>query len=910
MPSVEITRNARQVLRLDCRAMDHASVVLRAEGTTLSSVIFSGLASGQSMPQRILATDQDYGASLDGITVSGTLPALPDGEEAQVAIDVTGYEWISVDAAGQSTGVLHVRAEEHDLTVAPSDVPADPFGARRVMYLPQIAAGTLKTDIVPSTSLAYAWPFKIPKGAVLEAIGFHVVASPTTEATGRIGIYDRHGNKVTEVEPIIDAAHRDDCLNITTVNLDGLEEFIVVCHFEAPDSIALRGSADNEGTVLPGWGALRGGQVRETTPFGRHPMVVAWSSGAFPATLSATDWGAEFAIQSGSAANQYWPVAIVRPRHHVSDIALQLLSPDSLDRLTLAPNVGDATSAFTRATTAMVFDGATDLWAEVQANVPRFHGCRIGTDGNSYLTDASGNLLHPRKQLSVPGHLDQRVVNTTIHANYDRAARSTAYAVGARVIPDGLRPYNDGAGGDPYDQGSYYLECITAGTSHASNRINDVWSLTSVTLGSTTITDGTVTWVVKGKYCRHGTPGVMNEMASANTCSSPRDFTSNWTNTNTVVIESATGIDGTTQSIRLTDNDAANQSRMSLALTAPNANENWAVAYWVRKEQAGTHFPNFRLDTDGATPVLERPNFDPETGAIGYDTGENDGYSYVEDWGHWWRLVLGVTLPADGTLVTLSVYPGRAATIDGAGVASGVGSVTVDWVQLEEGFWPTSPIPVGVTRARESISYTNWHAGIDRGRTLSRLTMTSLGAGQHSVSNPILCNSAGDTAIPIYIEGKTPDAVLANLSKIFVFDGGTSGNQLLQNILNLAGGCGLGIAHTPNGTTTGAKLNGQHQATAVAALVTDDDRGGQSAQPSGWGGRISGLGGSGDADRNGLGYLWATLQGSTLRVGSNSSSNRHINGIVGDVVLYNDAMLDPELIDEQLDALGAYDTTA
>jgi len=315
------------------------------------------------------------------------------------------------------------------------------------------------------------------------------------------------------------------------------------------------------------------------------------------------------------------------------------------------------------------------------------------------IEDENGNLAHP---LVTKYGLSQ-------FAYYVEIERNTAYSVGDKVIPDGLRPYNDGASGAPYSQDFVWLECTVAGTTHATTTLQSLGFATAV---DTEVVDGTVTWTVRGLYQRFGV-GYINEKLKTNILGENRDYSNVawWPHTGTgSIADSDDTLNGVTTASginfkgKVTDSDAAVVFSVTQGATISGATEHTASVF-VKKEQ-DTVQPTIQLDlTGGITPLAEGISLDKRTGAAAELS--SDGVFYIEDWGNWWRVIVSI-LNVDHTLAFFTLCP-AASTVLGTLDPTAQGTSTFDFAQLEIGnvkaSTPIETFGSTVTRSLDSLTY-------------------------------------------------------------------------------------------------------------------------------------------------------------------------------------------------------------
>lgn len=328
-------------------------------------------------------------------------------------------------------------------------------------------------------------------------------------------------------------------------------------------------------------------------------------------------------------------------------------------------------------------------------------------------------------------------------AVFSAVERSTAYALGDFRVPDGLRPYNNGSGGAAYWQGGVYLECTTAGTSHASTTAASLMTFTADALGET-ITDGTVVWTVRGRYVHHGIPGLVKEHASTNVAGDGGDDTRDANTFNASgppVIDTNVGIDGLTVDLSIEDDGAGLQERVDTFDTVGiETGTNYVGSWFLKKRQVSSDYPQMRLHTSGGgTQPAQGAFIDANTGAFNV-TAENDGSVWIEDWGPWWRVIAALVTDESQTTITLDLRP--AGSADGSsGSAAATGTAEFDFPMLEPELYPSSPIrndTASTTRARDDLSYAAaWDDDLDADEIIACATVCALGAS-HSLSPRIM----------------------------------------------------------------------------------------------------------------------------------------------------------------------------
>lgn len=384
------------------------------------------------------------------------------------------------------------------------------------------------------------------------------------------------------------------------------------------------------------------------------------------------------------------------------------------------------------------------------------------------------------------------------------ADRSTEYARGAHRQPDGLRPY-----GATIDQRGVYLECITGGTSHATETINGEWALAGNPIGQT-IEDGSVVWRVAGRYCHHGAPHYVAQNARTNLVHSANDFdTAGWTAFGTPAFSDGFRADGRlgTDCV-LTDASAASDGvRRTKASQAAGT---YSFSALVPKSAQGSDdLPGIQLFADGFTThqlvVLNR-----ETGEIFAEiSGRDDGAGYVECWGRFWR-VIAVCVHTSGD-VNADLLP--AASLTGAASdATAEGATLFSLAQLELGKYPSSPIAslaADTTRAASRLQHAaTYFADLDALEGIGRFVATQLGENPDAF--------AVHAALLPYEAQTQPNVRWIGVGQGYLWQQLDSVNAHSADVTWRGRERGVGAAG-------GSAVNGQHQSVPVGFHFSEDD---------------------------------------------------------------------------------------
>jgi len=320
------------------------------------------------------------------------------------------------------------------------------------------------------------------------------------------------------------------------------------------------------------------------------------------------------------------------------------------------------------------------------------------------------------------------------------AARATAYTTGQCVRPDGLRPYNDGAAGAAYDQVSYFMVCVTAGTSHATNTINgDLW--TAATTLESEIIDGTCVWRVSGRMAPGGLLGMWFEPDSTSEgVTDARDASDVFYGFNGTVATAA-GIDGQTRNLSAEDINAdspGDYDRLFAAFTIAATVQDWTGSIFIRKQE--TDHVSFFATLFVPSFTAEGRKLDLRTGELATVAGLASGTSKIEDWGEWWRLVSTLNNALGETTIAFMFQPARGPSL-AVDDETDLGEATFDFPMAEPGSYATSPIyALGqTTRSRDApvaFSAAAMVPPLDLSSMLCRAQVQQLGPGsriwQHS----------------------------------------------------------------------------------------------------------------------------------------------------------------------------------
>lgn len=314
---------------------------------------------------------------------------------------------------------------------------------------------------------------------------------------------------------------------------------------------------------------------------------------------------------------------------------------------------------------------------------------------------------------------------------YPTVARSTAYAVGDRVVPDGLRPYSDGAGTIYANEGVWF-ECRVAGTTHASATLNGSWNadLGQVHQGpqrGAEIVDGTVTWALGGRYARGG-PGYHCEGARTNvgpvdsrTLSDVGSYSLN----GTPVISNAPGVDGQVRDLSVEDDDATASEGVLWSITVPADTTTYAISVFVKKWDTGGAETLIQSTFNAAAQTLV---FDPRDGSE--TLGAGAGTHFLEDWGRWWRVVFN--LANDSHTMNIMVMLPTWGT-SGVEDVTLIGTCVFDFPQIEAGEHAGSPIwndGAETTRIRDSLLVTDGLLDLDKAENFWLATLAMLTEGE------------------------------------------------------------------------------------------------------------------------------------------------------------------------------------
>ncbi len=480
---------------------------------------------------------------------------------------------------------------------------------------------------------------------------------------------------------------------------------------------------------------------------------------------------------------------------------------------------------------------------------------------------SQGRALHPLNNVD----------GLAVFADIPPIARNTEYAEGAVVLPDGLRPYNDGASGAAYDQTSVYLRCVTAGTTHASNTINgSLWTITGDPIGET-ITDGSVVWLVEGRAARD-LIGYVGEHSQANQIDATYDSrdASTWTDAGGTTTDTAIGIDGLEEEIELTDGNAGFATYMHVQdLTVVGNDETWTGSVFCRKQETTNQYPAIYFNFTGGTGVGHLINFDPRTGATYDHATLNTGNVFVEDWGDFWRFVIQLTNNATGnTNATLRVYPARGTTTTG-NEASAQGSQVFDFPQIEEANYATSPIwckSAVTTRTADELEIADtWSDEFDADpptQGMARFQLCRLSHGHTGTSRRTLY----------------PGSVVVQLTT-------SLSNPQLQS----SDGTNFVSISDREGDTPEDLHAGTHSPLAVAVAYSLADADAGAAQQ-----RLSAIGAAGGATYDGA---WAAA-GVALQIG-HANSVGHLGGVLSGILLWKVPLIRDE--DAALEELTARD---
>jgi hypothetical protein len=468
-----------------------------------------------------------------------------------------------------------------------------------------------------------------------------------------------------------------------------------------------------------------------------------------------------------------------------------------------------------------------------------------------------------------PLHPTKTVDGIQVFQTFPLAIRNTAYAVGDRVYPDGLRPYNNGASGTAYDQSSVYLQCSVAGTSHASITINGAWTKTSFTFESDTIIDDGVTWVIQGRAARHGTIGYLAEEQRTNEAEDDSlDFAA-WP-IGAAAFTADTNVSGVSGDIRGQDTSATQmQYAQAATVTIANDNASYTMSSFIVKEEQSDAYPELYFRLIGGTHQSSLCLLNKETGATVQEAGLAHGVVSVEDWGTHWRFVITLTNNSTGNVsIEQRVYPGASTDFIASSNAA-QGSCTFSHYQLEQAPYASSPIindGAQTTRIADRLQYPSGTHGKNLARGYMMVTGVTFGVGDSAQGRII---SAGNSPT-IYFANSTN-------TNISTYESGSTSLGV------------EGFSRLPT--------NGQFQARTIAYHYSDTDADSALSQH-----RLNFSGGvSADVD------AFDVMVDATLYIGAEVTTG-HWGGAISNFFIYDDDIT-ADVVDI-MTADVAYDTSA
>lgn len=207
--------------------------------------------------------------------------------------DLTASKWSRLSALGSERGAW------------PSPV-ADPS------YLPSpLFSSAYDETQTPVNNRIYRWPFFTgQRSGTITGLGVYMVNRPSgSAATFEIGVYEPDsGAKLGEATAISIAtggASPLTTVEAVSIPVGDVFEIVALCTQAGSGSaIQVVGNPDNEGGVLPGWGAASSETGNGSTLAGGFPYYAVASS--LPATIGATTW-----LTGSLARSNIWRPAVV-----------------------------------------------------------------------------------------------------------------------------------------------------------------------------------------------------------------------------------------------------------------------------------------------------------------------------------------------------------------------------------------------------------------------------------------------------------------------------------------------------------------------------------------------------------------------------------------------------------------------
>lgn len=241
--------------------------------------------------------------------------------------------------------------------------------------------------------------------------------------------------------------------------------------------------------------------------------------------------------------------------------------------------------------------------------------------------------------------------------------------------------------------------------------------------------------IIRAEYDASGDfLGYLFEPAATNVQPGSNDFTGAAWSTGSGLVLAAnadTSPDGSLTAWTATDNDATAGSsildipRLFSGETIASNTDRWVGSMFLKKTSGSPSvFPVFGFHlSGGAVAVIVLASLNTTTGAVaqvpitgGWGVTPNYDNAWVDDYGDYWRLSVGVTDPGGNILARIRFYPAYSSTLGGVPDRSLTGSQTIWHAELVKEDVPSSIIPTGagsVTRAVDILSWATDPSEID-----------------------------------------------------------------------------------------------------------------------------------------------------------------------------------------------------